>query len=51
MRGIDQVDSQYLFPKGGESKTRGHMFKVGGERYKRVQKAISFHTEGGECLE
>jgi len=27
MRGIDKVDSQHLFPKGGESKTRGHRFK------------------------
>ena len=28
MRRIDKVDSQYLFPKVGESKTRGHRFKV-----------------------
>ena len=26
MRGIDQQDSQHLFPKIGESKTRGHRF-------------------------
>ena len=38
MRGIDQLDSQYLFPKVGESKTRAHRFKVRGERYKRVQR-------------
>ena len=38
MRGTDQLDSQYLFPKVGESKTRGHRFKVRGERYKRVQR-------------
>ena len=31
MRGIDQLDSQYLFPKVGESKTGGHRFKVRGE--------------------
>ena len=50
MRGIDKVDSQYLFPKVGESKTRGHRFKVRGERYKSVQRGNSF-TEGGECRE
>ena len=38
MRGIDQLDIQYLFPKVGESKTRGHRFKVRGERYKSVQR-------------
>ena len=42
MRGIDQLDSQYLFPKAGESKTRGHRFKVRGERYKRVHKGNFF---------
>ena len=42
MRGIDKVDSQYLFPKVGECKTRGHRFKVRGERYKRVQRGNSF---------
>ena len=42
MRGIDQLDSQYLFPKVGESKTRGHRFKVRGERYKRVQRGNFF---------
>ena len=35
MRGSDQLDSQYLFPKVGESKTRGHRFKMRGERCKR----------------
>jgi len=35
MRGIDQLDSQYLFPKVGESKTRGHSFKMRGERISR----------------
>jgi len=40
MRGIDKVDSQHLFPKVGESKTRGHRFKVRGERYKRAQGAM-----------
>ena len=38
MRCIDKVDSQHLFPKVGESKTRGRRFKVRGERYKRVQR-------------
>ena len=42
MRGIDQLDNQYLFPKVGESKTRGHRFKVRGERYKRVQRGNFF---------
>ena len=51
MRGTDQQDWQYLFPKVGESKTRGHRFKVRGERYESVQRGSFFHTEGGECLE
>ena len=42
MRGIDQLDSQYLFPNVGESKTRGHRFTVRGERYKRVQRCNIF---------
>ena len=42
MRGTDQLDSQYLFPKVGESKTRGHRFKVRGERYKSVQRGNFF---------
>ena len=42
MRGTDQLDSQYLFPKVGESKTRGPRFKVRGERYKSVQRGNSF---------
>ena len=50
MRGIEQLDDQYLFPKVGESKTRGHRFKVRGERYKSVQRG-NFFTEGGERLE
>ena len=42
MKGTDQRDSQYLFPKVGESKTRGHRFKVRGERYKSVQRGNYF---------
>ena len=42
MRGIDQLDNQYLFPEVGESKTRGQRFKVRGERYKRVQRGNFF---------
>ena len=42
MRGINQLDSQYIFPKVGESKTRGHRFKVRGERYKSVQRGNFF---------
>ena len=50
MRGIDQLDSQYLFPKVEESKTRGHRFKVRG-RDTKGSRGQFFHTEGGECLE
>ena len=50
MRGIDQQDSQYLFTKVGESKTKGHGFKVRGERYKRVQRG-NFFSVCSECLE
>ena len=42
MRGIDQLDSQYLFAKVGESKTRENRFKVRGERYKRIQRGNFF---------
>ena len=42
MRGRDKVDSQYLFPKVAESKTRGHRFMVRGERYKSVQRGNFF---------
>ena len=41
-RGTDQLHSQYLFPKVGESKTRGNRFKVRGKRYKRVQRGNCF---------
>ena len=50
MRGTDQLGSQHPFLKVGESKTRGHRFKVRGERYKRVQRGI-FFSQDGECLE
>ena len=43
MRGIDQLDSQYLFPKIGDFKTRGHRFKGRGERYKSVQRGNFSH--------
>jgi len=42
MRGIDKVDSQHLFPKVGESETRGHRFKVRGDRFRRVQRGNIF---------
>ena len=42
MRGRDQRDSQYLFTKIGESKTRGRRFKMRGERYKRIQRGNFF---------
>ena len=41
MRGTDQLDSQYLFPKVGESKTRGHRFK--GRDTKVSRGAIFLH--------
>jgi len=49
MRGIDNVDSQHLFPKVGDSETRGHRFKARGEKYKRVQRGNSF-THRVECV-
>ena len=42
MRGTDQLDSRYLFPKVGESKTREHRFKVRRERYKCAQRGNVF---------
>jgi len=42
MRDIEQLDSQHIFPKVGESKTKGHRFKMRGERYKKVQSSNSF---------
>ena len=42
MRGTDQLDSQHHFPKARESKTRGHRFKVRGERYRSVQRGNPF---------
>ena len=41
MRGIDKVNGQGLFPRVGESKTRGHRLKVRGERGPEGQ---LFHT-------
>ena len=49
MRGTDQLDSQYLFLKIGGSKTRGHRFKVRGERYKSVQRG-NFFTQRVESV-
>ena len=49
MRGIDEVDNEHLFPKVGESKTRGHSFKVRGERYRRVQRD-NFFTQRVESV-
>ena len=43
MRGLDQLDRQYLFPKVGESKTRGHRFKVRGGAIQMVQRGNFFH--------
>ena len=42
MRGTDQLDSQYLFPKVEESKSRWHRFKVRGENYISIQRGIFF---------
>eukprot|EP00061_Rhincodon_typus_P004107 g21760.t1 len=35
MRGMDRVNSHGLFPRVGESKTRGHRFKAKGEKFKK----------------
>eukprot|EP00061_Rhincodon_typus_P010471 g34788.t1 len=35
MRGIDKVNSKCLFPMVQEFKSRGHIFKVRGERFKK----------------
>ena len=40
MRDIDQIDSQHLFPKVGESKITGHRFKL------RVTKGSIFSLRG-----
>eukprot|EP00061_Rhincodon_typus_P010647 g35113.t1 len=42
MRGIDKVNSKGLFPKVGEFKTRGHIFKVRRERFKGNLRSNSF---------
>ncbi|XP_072443501.1 RNA-directed DNA polymerase from mobile element jockey isoform X1 [Chiloscyllium punctatum] len=42
IRGIDRVDSQRLFPWVQQSVTRGHKFKVKGERYRGVVRGRSF---------
>ena len=42
MRGIDKVDSQYIFPNVRESKTGGYRFKVRRERYRSVQRGNFF---------
>jgi len=47
MRGVDKVDSQHLFPKVGESKTRGFKVREGGERYRRVQREGAISSLGG----
>ena len=49
-RGIDQLNSQYLFPNIGESKTRGHRFKVRRKRYKRIQRGNFFTQRVKECV-
>jgi len=51
MRGIDRVDSQTLFPRVVTSRTRGHRFKVRGEKFRGEVRGRFFYTEGGECVE
>jgi len=47
MRGVDKVDSQHLFPKVGESKTRGFKVRGGGEIQKGPERGGQFlHSEG-----
>jgi len=50
MRGMDRVGSQKLFPRVEKSSTRGHRFKVCGEKF-RGEVARQVFLEGGECLE
>ena len=45
MSGIDQVDSQHLFPKVEESTTRGHRFRGEGRNTKGSRWAIFSHRE------
>lgn len=49
MMGIDKVNSHSLFQRAGESKTGGHRFKGGGERFKRELKD-NFLTQMVVCL-
>ena len=46
MKGLDKADNQHFFPKIGESKTRGHKFKVRGERYKQGPEGQFFPQRG-----
>ena len=56
MSGMDRVDSQMLFPRVEKSSTRGHRFKVRGEKFRGdVQGKFFFFTQrmvnsGMRCL-
>ena len=45
------MDSQMLFPRVEKSSTRGHRFKVRGEKFSGDVRGKFFYTEDGECLE
>eukprot|EP00061_Rhincodon_typus_P010526 g34883.t1 len=42
MRGIDRVNSSCLFPRMGDFKSRGHIFKLRGARFKKDMKGRFF---------
>lgn len=48
MRYIDKVNGHDLFPREGESNTRGHRFKERGERFGRGAEVQRLHTKEGE---
>eukprot|EP00061_Rhincodon_typus_P012771 g38701.t1 len=42
MRDTDKVNSKGLFPRVGEFKTRGHIFNLRGERFKKDRRGNLF---------
>lgn len=52
MRGIDRVDVSRLFPlRLGEVNTRGHDFRLKGERFKGNIRGGFFYSESGGSME
>ena len=48
---MNRMDSQMFFPRVEKSSTRGHRFKVRGEKFRGDMRGKFLYTEGGECLE